>query len=79
MRGLLDTIGIQTSLALQHGIPLRTICQKLSHTKFEPAGRTRNAAPELSTCSSIIDYVFRWMAYTFEEFLDAGQEECCHE
>lgn len=75
MRGMLDTIGIQTSLLMQYGVPLRVICEKLGRIAFEPSGKTNNAAPELSECSSIIDYIFRWLAHTFEEYLDPREEQ----
>ena len=40
--GLADTIGILTSLCLQHGVPVETLASKLCDTKFEPAGNTNN-------------------------------------
>ena len=75
MRGLLDTIGKQTSLLLQFGVPLRTVCDKLSYLQFEPAGHTSNKLESLSRCSSIVDYVFRWIAEVFEDQLDIGLED----
>jgi ribonucleoside-diphosphate reductase alpha chain len=36
--GLMDAFATVVSLALQHGVPLRVICQKLSHIRFEPSG-----------------------------------------
>src|SRR3989304_6352450 len=40
LRGLLDVIGIQTSLLLQNGGALESIADKLQNISFEPAGRT---------------------------------------
>jgi ribonucleoside-diphosphate reductase alpha chain len=37
--------------------------RKFAHQRFEPSGFTKN--PEIRNASSIIDYVFRWMALQF--------------
>lgn len=68
--GLMDTIGILTSMCLQHGVPLETISNKLTHTRFEPSGFTHNS--DIPEASSIIDYIFRWMALTFSDKRDVG-------
>ena len=61
--GLMDTIGALTSMALQYGVPLESLTKKFAHQRFEPSGFTRN--PDIRNASSIIDYVFRWMACQF--------------
>ncbi len=61
--GLMDTIGALTSMALQYGVPLDGLVKKFAHQRFEPSGFTRN--PDIRSASSIIDYVFRWMACQF--------------
>ncbi len=61
--GLMDGIGTLTSLALQYGVPLDALVKKFAHQRFEPSGFTKN--PEIRNASSIIDYVFRWMAIQF--------------
>ncbi len=61
--GLMDCIGTLTSLALQYGVPLEALLRKLAHQRFEPSGDTKN--PEIRNASSIIDYVFRWLALQF--------------
>jgi ribonucleoside-diphosphate reductase alpha chain len=61
--GLMDGIGTLTSLALQYGVPLEALVKKFAHQRFEPSGFTKN--PEIRNASSIIDYVFRWMALQF--------------
>src|SRR5262249_8149149 len=55
--------GTLTSIALQYGVPLEALARKFAHQRFEPSGFTKN--PEIRNASSIIDYVFRWMALTF--------------
>jgi ribonucleoside-diphosphate reductase alpha chain len=61
--GLMDCIGTLTSLALQYGVPLEALLRKFAHQRFEPSGFTKN--PEIRNASSIIDYVFRWLAIHF--------------
>jgi len=61
--GLMDSIGTLTSMALQYGVPLEALGKKFAHQRFEPSGFTKN--PEIRNASSIIDYVFRWMALQF--------------
>ena len=61
--GLMDTIGTLTSMSLQYGVPLETLLRKFAHQRFEPSGFTKNA--EIRNASSIIDYVFRWLALQF--------------
>lgn len=63
--GLMDTIGVVTSLALQYGVPVEKLAEKLSGTRFEPAGHTGN--PQLPTASSLSDYLFRWLADNFSD------------
>jgi len=63
--GLMDTIGILTSLALQYGVSVETLARKLEHVSFEPSGWTRD--PTIRRASSVIDYVFRWLGTQFSE------------
>ena len=37
--GLLDTIAVLTSMALQYGVPVETLAHKFEFTRFEPSGR----------------------------------------
>jgi len=61
--GLMDSIGTLTSLAWQYGVPLEALVRKFAHQRFEPSGFTKN--PEIRNASSIMDYVYRWMALQF--------------
>jgi hypothetical protein len=38
--GLMECFGTVVSVSLQHGVPLKVLCDKLSHTRFEPSGWT---------------------------------------
>jgi ribonucleoside-diphosphate reductase alpha chain len=57
--GLLDTVAVLTSIALQYGVPIEALARKFEFTRFEPSGWTKN--PELRHVNSIVDYVFRWL------------------
>jgi hypothetical protein len=35
--GLMECFGTVVSVSLQHGVPLKVLCDKLSHTRFEPS------------------------------------------
>jgi ribonucleoside-diphosphate reductase alpha chain len=61
--GLMDCFATAVSLALQYGVPLKVLCDKFSHTRFEPSGWTNN--PEIHYAKSVMDYIFRWLAYKF--------------
>ena len=61
--GLMECLGAVTSVSLQHGVPLKVLCSKLSHTRFEPSGWTGSA--ELGYAKSVMDYIFRWMELRF--------------
>jgi len=67
--GLMDCFATAVSIALQHGVPLRLLCEKFAHTRFEPSGWTQN--PELGFAKSIMDYIFRWLQL---RFIDGQQQ-----
>jgi ribonucleoside-diphosphate reductase alpha chain len=61
--GLMDSFATAISISLQHGVPLRVLCEKFAHTRFEPSGWTGN--PEIGYAKSIMDYIFRWIQMRF--------------
>jgi ribonucleoside-diphosphate reductase alpha chain len=61
--GLMDSFSCAISLALQHGVPLKMLCEKFAHTRFEPSGWTNNA--DIGFAKSIMDYIFRWLQLRF--------------
>jgi ribonucleoside-diphosphate reductase alpha chain len=61
--GLMDSFACAISIALQHGVPLKLLCEKFAHTRFEPSGWTNN--PEIGYAKSIMDYIFRWLHLRF--------------
>jgi len=61
--GLMDSFATSISLALQHGVPLHLLIEKFKGTRFEPSGFTGNQ--EIPIATSIMDYLFRWLALRF--------------
>ncbi len=61
--GLMDSFATAISIALQYGVPLQTLVDKFTHTRFEPSGFTNN--PEIPMAKSVMDYIFRWLASKF--------------
>ena len=61
--GLMDSFATAVSLALQYGVPLRILCDKFSHTRFEPSGWSGN--PKIGYAKSLMDYLFRWLELRF--------------
>ncbi len=61
--GLMDTVGVLTSMALQFGVPLEVLVAKFSHVRFEPSGFTKN--PDIPMAKSLIDYIFRFLGTRF--------------
>lgn len=68
--GLMDSIAILISVALQYGVPLESLVDKFSHVRFEPSGFTQDR--DIPMAKSIVDYVFRWLG---KEFLQQDIQE----
>jgi ribonucleoside-diphosphate reductase alpha chain len=63
LAGLAEALSIVTSLALQHGVPLELIVERLRGLRFEPAGPTDDQ--EIPQATSVMDYVARRLAADF--------------
>jgi ribonucleoside-diphosphate reductase alpha chain len=61
--GLMDAFATSISLALQHGVPPKVLCEKFAHTRFEPSGWTGNE--QIGYAKSLMDYIFRWLNLRF--------------
>ncbi len=61
--GLMDSFATAASISLQHGVPLRVLCEKFAHSRFEPSGWTGNE--QIGYAKSIMDYIFRWLQLRF--------------
>lgn len=71
MRSLLNSFAIAVSVGLQYGVPLEEFVDKFIFTRFEPSGVVEH--PNIKTATSVLDYVFRLLAY---EYLD--REDLVH-
>lgn len=63
LSGLLDAFAISVSMALQYGVPLKSLARRFVYMRFEPAGFTDNENVRVAT--SIVDYIFRYLAIRF--------------
>lgn len=61
--GALDTWAIMFSLAMQHGIPMEVITEKIRHQRFGPSGWTGDQ--EFKSCTSMFDLVAQWLEKNF--------------
>ncbi|PWU04635.1 MAG: vitamin B12-dependent ribonucleotide reductase [Bacteroidetes bacterium] len=63
LRSLMNCFAISVSVGLQYGVPLEEFVEKFVFTKFEPAGMVEH--PNIKTTTSIVDFVFRCLAYEY--------------
>ncbi len=63
MSGMMDAFATSISIGLQYGVPLKVFVKKFANMRFEPSGATQN--PNIPNATSIIDYIFRWLAMKF--------------
>ncbi len=63
--GLMDSLGTAISVALQYGVPIKSLVTKFAHQRFEPQGMTTNN--DIPFAKSLVDYIFRWMGMEFIE------------
>lgn len=63
INGWADSWAIAFSLALQHGVPLETLCANFKGQRFEPAGFTGNK--DVPLCSSVVDFAAQWLYNRF--------------
>lgn len=63
LRSLINCFAISVSVGLQYGVPLEEFVEKFVFTKFEPAGMVDH--PNIKTTTSLVDFVFRALAYEY--------------
>jgi ribonucleoside-diphosphate reductase alpha chain len=63
LSGLIQGFCRAFSLCLQHGLGVNEACERFRGMRFEPMGPTSN--PEIPECSSILDYVARYLQHRF--------------
>jgi ribonucleoside-diphosphate reductase alpha chain len=54
---LLNCFAVAVSIGLQYGVPLEKYVDSFTFTRFEPSGFTTH--PNIRTCTSIVDFIFR--------------------
>jgi ribonucleoside-diphosphate reductase alpha chain len=63
MRSMLNCFAIAISIGLQYGVPLEEFVDKFVFTRFEPSGMVEH--PNIKSATSIIDFIFRSLAYEY--------------
>jgi ribonucleoside-diphosphate reductase alpha chain len=71
MRSMLNCFAIAISIGLQYGVPLEEFVEKFVFTRFEPSGMVDH--PNIKSTTSIVDFIFRALAY---EYL--GRQDLVH-
>lgn len=75
LRSMLNCFAISVSIGLQYGVPLEEFVDKFSFTRFEPSGMVDH--PNLKSATSMIDYIFRLLAFEYldrEDLVQVGRE-----
>lgn len=62
VKGLVGAVVTLTSVSLQYGVPLVELVEKMLYRRFEPSGWVKGDE-HIRQCSSIIDYIFRHLAF----------------
>ena len=63
-RSMMNCFAISVSIGLQHGVPLDKYVDIFTFTRFEPNGMTNH--PNIRTCTSVIDFVFRYLGMKYQ-------------
>jgi ribonucleoside-diphosphate reductase alpha chain len=63
MRSMLNCFAIAISIGLQYGVPLEEFVEKFVFTRFEPCGMVEH--PNIKSTTSIVDFIFRALAYEY--------------
>jgi ribonucleotide reductase alpha subunit len=63
MRSMLNCFAISISIGLQYGVPLEEFVEKFVFTRFEPSGMVDH--PNIKNATSIVDFIFRVLAYEY--------------
>jgi ribonucleoside-diphosphate reductase alpha chain len=63
LRSFMNCFAIAISVGLQYGVPLEEFVEKFVFMKFEPAGMVDH--PNIKTTTSLVDFVFRALAYEY--------------
>ncbi len=71
-RSLLNSFAIAVSLGLQYGVPLEEYVDAFTFSRFEPNGMVQGHE-YIKMATSVLDYVFRDLAISYQDRYDLGQ------
>lgn len=71
-RGILDEWSVNTSIALQYGVPLSSIIAAGLGREFPPAGDV-SGHPTITSCTSLTDFVVRALADLYPALAAEGR------
>ena len=74
LRSILNNFAIAVSLGLQYGVPLEEYVDAFTFTRFEPSGPVQGN-DSIKFATSILDYVFRELAVSYQERFDLAHVE----
>ena len=74
LRSLLNNFAIAVSLGLQYGVPLEEYVDAFTFTRFEPQGPVQGN-DSIKYATSILDYVFRELAVSYQSRFDLAHVE----
>lgn len=63
LAAVMDSWATMVSIALQYGVPLGVLAEKMEYHRFEPQGPTGN--PRIPQATSIVDHIGRWLRQTY--------------
>src|SRR5260221_12690157 len=63
MRSMMNCFAISISIGMQYGVPLEEFVDKFVFTRFEPSGMVDH--PNIKSTTSIVDFIFRALAYEY--------------
>ena len=72
LSGMMQTFTICASAALQYGMPLQLLTERMRGLRFEPEGVTESEHSELRFATSIADYIARWLDKRFSDAIIAN-------
>ncbi len=64
-RSLMNCFAMSVSLGLQYGVPLKSLVEQFTFTRFEPQG-TVEGHENIKLATSIVDYIFRALGVEYD-------------
>jgi ribonucleoside-diphosphate reductase alpha chain len=63
--GLMDSLATTVSIALQYGVPLKSLTGKFKSQRFEPSGLVFGDDSGIKEATSLVDYIGNWLELNF--------------